>query len=223
MRRSRALVSAVFLVLSLRCNAPADAHEKASDAEVLAERWADLALTTNCEAGFRRFMHMAQTGQIGADVTNANIGVMKNHVRLELVRTGAPNKLLLLTPKSSAHSPARYFNIEPGPGVTADDVARVARGLDQAFGEDPFQLTYDFFSAVPGGDPIPRLIDAWTSDGWKGVMRALERRMAALAGLRYTMGVIVALGTALLASLFVLWGSTPFLLTSRGRGPGGSV
>jgi hypothetical protein len=196
---------AALLVIGLSWNSYAVAQE----GEAVARRWRDVALTKDSEVGFERFLHMAQTGQLGEDVQNANVGVFKNYARLELVGGDAPKKVFLLTPKSSTTTGSRYFNIEPGEGATSGDVARVAQALDAAFGEDPFQLAYDFFNAPPGGDPIPRLVDAWRSGGWRGVVRGLERRMAALAGLRYTVAVIVALAAALLASLWLLWASQP--------------
>jgi hypothetical protein len=194
---------AAFLIIGFLWNGSAVAQER----DALAGRWCDLALTKDSEAGFERFLHMAQTGQLGKDVSNANVGVFKNYARLELVRGNAPKKVFLLTPRTSATRVCRYFTIEPGDGATASDVARVGHALDEAFGEDPFQLAYDFFNAPPGGDPLPSLVDAWESGGWHGVVRGLERRMAALAGIQYTIAVIVALTVALLASLLLLWAS----------------
>ncbi len=220
---SRVVGLAAVLAVGLMWNHPAAGQSTpAGGDEGVSRRWPDLALTTNCEAGFRRFIHMAQTGQLGRDVTNANVGILKNHVRVELVRGGTSNKLLLLTPKSGGQTMARYFNIEPGEGATATDVARVGQALDEAFDADPFELAYDFFNAVPAGDPIPRLADAWAYGGWAGVMRTVERRMAALVGPRYTIAVIVGVGASLLASLVLLWGSTPRPVRSEpSTGPGG--
>lgn len=169
----------------------------------------DLMLPKDSEVGFRGLMHMAQTGQLGDDVTNANIGVSKTSVRIELVRAGAPNKLFFLTPKGSAQTTSRYFNIEPGEGASASDVARIGKVLDEVFGADPFQLPPGFFETPPGGAAIPGLVAAWGDGGWRGVVLVLQRRMVALASLRYTIAVIVALAAALLASLLLLWGSIP--------------
>jgi len=202
---------AVFLFIGVLFSTPAGAQDPAlsEDNEIVAQRWRDLALTTDSEVAFERFIHMAQTGQLGDDVTNANVGILKNHVRVELVRAGAPVKVLLLTPKDAAQGVCRFFNIEPREGATASDVARVGHALDEVFAEDPFRLAYDFYNATPGGDPIPTLAMAWGDGGWRGVRRVVERRIVALAGLTYTIGVIVALAVALLGSLVLLWGSTP--------------
>jgi hypothetical protein len=218
MRRGRTLSLASCLLVGLLWSGSALAHdpEATAEGESLAQRWTDLALTTDCEAGFQSFIRMAQDGRLGDDVTNANVGIWKNHARIELVRAGAPSKLLLVTPRNSNQTISRYFNIEAGEGATGRDVARVAHALDQAFDADPFQLAYDFFNAVPGGDALPNLATAWRDGGWKGAVRALERRMAALAGLPYTIAVIVALAAALLASLCVLWGSPPHPPRSAG-------
>ena len=215
MRQRWSAGAASFLFIGLLWNSSAGADDSAptDPNEVLAERWLDLALTRDSEVGFQRFIHMAQTGQLGDDVTNANVGVFKNHARVELVRGAAPLKLFLLTPKNATQTISRYFSIEPGDGATASDVVRVGKALDAAFGGDPFQLAYDFFNATLGGDPIPSLAEAWTNGSWRGVRRGLERLMVALAGLPYTIAVIVALVAALLASLVLLWGSMP-----QGRG-----
>jgi hypothetical protein len=187
----------------------AEATHSAEGSEAIAGRWRDLALTKDCEEGFRRFMHMAETGQLGSDVTNANVGVFKNHARVELVRGAAPIIVLFLSPPQPGGGNSRYFTVEPGPRATADDVGRVARALDAVFREDPFELAYDFFNASPGGAPIPSLWEAAASDGWRGVVRVLARQTASLASAGYTMVVIVLVSTALIANLLLLWGSTP--------------
>jgi hypothetical protein len=202
---------AFFLVIGVAWVASAGVQELAQpqDSEIVAGRWRDLALTKTCEVGFQRFIQMAQAGMLGSDVTNANVGVFKNHARVELVRSQAPNILLQLTPKQSTATNSRYFTIEPGEGATASDVVRVARALDEAFSEDPFELAYDFFNASRSGDPIPGLGAAWVTDGSRGVLRALSRQVAALVSLTYTIAVLAALAMALVASLLLLWGSTP--------------
>lgn len=166
----------------------------------------DLALSKeDCEAGFRRFMHMAESGQLGPDVTNANVGVADGPVRVELVRTGPPI-VLLLTPKRSAHAISRYFDIEPGENATAADVARVGKALDECFWENPYRLAG---LESPPGVSVPGIAEAWAYGGVRGVKRALEQRMMVLAGLPYTVVVIVTLSAASLASVILLWGSMP--------------
>jgi hypothetical protein len=117
--------------------------------------------------------------------------------------------VLLLSPPQPGGGNSRYFTVEPGPRATAEDVGRVARALDAAFREDPFELAYDFFNASPGGDPIPGLWEAAAADGWNGVVRVLARRTVALASAEYTIAVVVLLSAALLANLLLVWGSTP--------------
>jgi hypothetical protein len=166
-----------------------------------------VGLTRDSEDGFRRLIHMAESGQLGDDVTTANVGVEGHQVRIELVRTGAPSKVLVLTKKTSNQEVCRYFDIVPAAGATAGDVERVGKVLDAIFPEDPFQ--------VPGleesraQDPIPELGEAWTYGGWRGVLGVLERRMASLASVRYTCAVIGVLALATLASLALLWASIP--------------
>lgn len=176
----------------------------------------DVTLSKDCEEGFRRLMHLAQGGQLGDDVSNANIGIAGNQVRLELVRTGAPNKQLLLTPKRSPHEISRYFDVAAGDGATASDVERVGRALDDVFRKDPFHVLG--VEGPPTGDPIPSLTEAWAYGGWRGVLRVCERRMMVLAGLEYTIAVIVALAFVSLASLVLLWASIPPRLTAGARG-----
>ncbi len=169
----------------------------------------DVMLTRYSEVGFLQLMHLAQNGQLGDDVVNANIGVTKDHVRVELVRTGAPSKVFLLCPKSAAHGSSRYFDIEPGEGAAASDVERLGRALDRVFAENPFQLAPDFFNGSPHGEGMPGFADVWRAAGWRGVGRLLERRMVSLASLRYTIAVIGGLLMSVLASLSLLWGSAP--------------
>jgi hypothetical protein len=172
----------------------------------------DLTLTKDCEAGFRRFIRMAQTGQLGDDVTNANVGVEGNQVRVELVRAGAPAQLFSLAPKRSPRAASRYFEVVAGAGATASDADRVGRALDQIFAEDPFHIVA---LEQPPGNPIPTLAEAWALSGWRGVVRGLERRMMVLASLPYTIGVIVSLAAGVLASLVLLWVSP---VPARGAG-----
>jgi hypothetical protein len=123
------------------------------------------------------------------------------------VRSGALAKQFVLTPKHSAQTIARYFDIEPGEGVTASDVARLGRALDDVFSADPFHLAG--LEESVGGEPMPSLREAWTYGTWRGVLRVFERRMMVLASLRYTIGLIVALALGVLASLVLLWGAVP--------------
>ena len=167
----------------------------------------DLSLTRDCEVGFRQFINLAEAGRLGTDVSDANVAIADNQVRVELVRAGAPNKLLFLTRKRSPESPSRYFDIALGEGATADDLDRVGKALDEVFSSDPFQIVG--LEASPDGEPISSLIEAWGRDGWSGVARAWERRAMVLASLRYTVGVIVLVALALLLSLALLWGSRP--------------
>jgi len=188
------------LVVVLLCCAPANAQE--------------LTLTKDCEDGFLRFMHMAQTGQLGGDVTNANIGVTGNQVRVELVRVQGPNAVLLLAPRQSAQAASRYFEIALGEGADASDVTRVGKALDQVFWEDPFQILGHEESLATG--PLPSVTEAWGYGGWRGVRRVLEGRMMVLASLEYTVGLIAVMALGVLASLLLLWLSPPPPREGRG-------
>ena len=163
----------------------------------------DLALTRDCEVGFQRIIQSAQNGELGDDVTNANVGVSPHRVEIELVRRNGSNKVLLLTRRTSTQALSRYFDIELGEHATASDAARVGRVLDQAFQEDPFEVAFDFFGALAMSD-FPTLTEAWQYGGWTRVLRVAEGRLAAPVGLRSTVAVIVLVATALLASLVLL-------------------
>jgi len=168
----------------------------------------DLALPKGSgEASFRRFIEMAQAGRLGNDVRDANVGVLKNYVRVELLRPGAASKVLLLQPKSSTRAASRYFDIEAGEGATPGDVALVGKVLDEVFDADPFELAETFFYALPGHESIPSLREGWAADGSRGVLRVLMRRMSVLVSLEYTSTVIVGVVIAFVASLLLLWGS----------------
>ena len=192
----------LFAVLSLAAAGGSQALFHAG--RVMAQ---DMVLTKSCEAGFRRFIGLAEGGALGDDVTTANVAALGDHARVELVRKQGPVKVLVLKPKRTPHSIARYFDIEAGVNANADDVARVGGALDQAFAEDPFGILGLEAPATTGS--VPGIGEAWAYGGWTAVLDALERRMMILAGLRYTVGVIVALGLGTLASLVLLWGTVP--------------
>lgn len=168
-----------------------------------------LMLTRYSELGFLRLMHMARHGQLGGDVVNANVGIVKDSVRLELVVRGVANRVLLLMPAGPDDRASRYFHIEPQQGASAEDVARVGRALDEAFGDNPFQIAPGFFNVVPGRERMPDLAEVWEYAGWRGVLLVGERRIAEVASLPYTVTVILVLVGAVAASLFLLWASPP--------------
>jgi hypothetical protein len=168
----------------------------------------DVALTPASELGFRRFMRAAESGELGSDVTGANVGIAPHRVQVELVRPGQANKLLFLTHKSSKPGPARYFDIELGQAATASDAARVARILDAAFEEDPFEVVVGFVGAHAPSH-FPTLTEAWKEGGWAEVLWALDGRLTAPVGVTDAAVVAAALAVAVLASLILLWGSTP--------------
>src|SRR5262245_40989340 len=167
----------------------------------------DLSLTTDCEAGFREFIHLAESDGVGSDVKDANIDIADDKVRVELVRVGAPNKLLFLTRKRSRQPHSRYFDITLGDNANASDMETVGKALDRVFHSDPFHIIG--VEASPDGEPIPGLMEAWNYDGWSGVVQACERRTMVLASLEYTVGVIAVVALALLTSLAIMWGGPP--------------
>jgi len=169
----------------------------------------DLALTKDSEFGFQRLIHFAQTGRLGDDIANANVGVLKDRVRIELIGRNGETRLLLLTRKTSTLALARYFDIEVGQGATASDAARVGKALDEAFEADPFEVALGAVGAYPGAQRVPSLAEAWRDGGARGVFRSLAWCVVTPPGLGYTLTVTVLLAIAALASLIVLWGSAP--------------
>ena len=168
----------------------------------------DLVLTKDSEPGFWRLIDAAQAGQLGDDVSNANVGALFDKVRIELVRKSGAPALLYLTRKRSTQPLSRYFDIEIGAGATAADAARVGTALDEAFHADPFAVSFDFFGAR-SGESFPTVAAAWKYGGWRRVVGVLEDRLTAPAGVGYTAAVIIASASALLASLMLLWGAEP--------------
>lgn len=164
-----------------------------------------LALTTDSEEGFQRLIAMAQKGDLGEAVANANIAIAHDHVRLQLVRVGRPPLEFLLT-RAPASSP-RYFDVAAGDNAAAGDVQRVERALAAAFREDPFQVAG--LEESHAREPIPSLGQAWEDGGWRGVAHAGRRWMMRLAGRDYTVAVIAGLALCTLASLALLWGTVP--------------
>ena len=184
-------VACVTVVAALAWNRPASAQT--------------VALTVRSEAGFRRFIEMAQSGRLGDDVTNANVAISHDHVRVELVGFGGRNQEFLLTyPRTERF---RYFDVAAGAGATDDDVDRVGRALDEAFAGDPFQISG--VEESRDGEPIPSLTTAWARGGVPGILRAIELRMMVLTSLRYTVGVIVVLTVGLTGCLALLWAADP--------------
>lgn len=167
----------------------------------------ELTLTQDSEESFRRFMQLAQQGELGADVHNVNIRVDGVTARIELVRDGAPGKVLVLGPKRSAKAASRYFDITPGDEATATDVAAVGRALDRCFLDDPFQFAGIEESLASG--PPPSFRDAWAYGGWRGLLRVGERRLMAPASLEYTVAMIAALAVGFTMSVLVLWSAPP--------------
>lgn len=168
----------------------------------------DLILTKDSEPGFWRLIDAAQVGQFGDNVINANVGVSFGNVRIELVRKSGANPILFLTRKRSTQPLSRYFDIEIGPGATASDAARLGKVLDEAFQDDPFEPSFDFFGGRTSA-AFPSLAKAWKYGGWSRALGVLEGRLTAPVGVGYTIAVILASASALLASLVLLWASEP--------------
>jgi hypothetical protein len=165
----------------------------------------ELTLHRDCETGFREIIRLAQTGRLGEDVVNANVNIDGNRVEIELVRAHGPAGVLKLTPKQSAQSASRYFDIAVGPGGSRLDAQRVGAALDAVFVVDPFDILG--LEGTPGDEPIPGIAAAWGYGGWRGVARVLERRMMVLASVEYVAGVSAGMGVGVLAGLVLLWTS----------------
>lgn len=168
----------------------------------------ELTLTRDSEFGFRQIIDAAQRGELGEDVSNANVGVRGTDVRIELVRMHGANKLLFLTYKHSTQSLSRYFDIELGEGATEGDAARVGKLLDEAFRDDPFEVIFDFFGARTMTH-LPTLAEAWKAGGWTRVLRVLEGRFTTSVGVSHAAVIISVLAISSLAGLVLLWGSKP--------------
>jgi len=180
----------------------------------------DYALTKSSEVGFRRLIHLAQTGRFGADVTNANVSVLKDHVRVELVLAGGGTRVLLLRHKDAPQKLSRLFNIDLGEGATAEDAGRVGQALDESFAADPFVVAFDFFGYGAGSNPLPGLAQAWEAGGFGSAVVVLEGRFISPRSKGSTVAVLIALGGGVLACLILLWGSTPARVAAREREPG---
>lgn len=163
----------------------------------------EVTLQKNCEVGFRALIRDAQSGRLGADVTNANVRVQGKLVEVELVRANAASLLFRLTPKASEQVYARYFDIAFGVGATAADAERLGRGLNAAFDADPFVIVVSEGGRVD--DPIPAVAAAWRYGGWQGVARVIERRMMVLAGVRYTVAMVVFLALGISGCVALFW------------------
>jgi hypothetical protein len=190
---SRLVRTALVLLIVARASAPLAAQGQ--------------GLTKACEPGFLRFIDMAAAGELGDDVVDANVGVMGDQVRIELVRKGVPNKVLRLTLKRSRHTISRYFDITAEEGADESDVRRVGEALDRVFSQDPFRLAG--IEALRGDMPAATFMEAWSYRGWKGVQQAVEQRMMTLLTLPHAVAVIVLLGMALLAGILLLWTAVP--------------
>jgi len=164
-------------------------------------------LTPQSEAGFRRLIRLTERGALGADVVDMNVGIEKEHVRIELVMRDGGTRGLVLSRPSSSPSVSRYFHIEPDEGATQDDVVRVGRALDRALQADPY-VAGDFFGVASRGAERP-MVDEWRDGGWRGVRAALRDRFMAPASLAYTVAVIVALAIGVAGSALLFWLGAP--------------
>jgi hypothetical protein len=85
----------------------------------------DLTLGADSEDGFRRLMRMAQTGQLGDDVVNANIAIARDRVHVELVGAGGDSKHVTVT-----RSPLRgagFFDVTTRPSSVTRFASRGSR------------------------------------------------------------------------------------------------
>jgi hypothetical protein len=142
-------------------------------------------------------------------VTEANVAVLKDRVRVEIILVDGTTKALLLTRKDSPQTFSRYFDVVLGEGATASDARRVGKVLDEAFRSDPFVVSLDDVGATVTDQPTIRLAEAWRYGGWKSVVTVLERRLVAPRGLRATIVVLIAVAIGVLSSLVLLWGYEP--------------
>jgi hypothetical protein len=148
-------------------------------------------LRPDSESGFRRLMQMAQTGALGSDVVNANVGIDGVAVTVELVRATPPDQSFVLTFKTSGDGASRWFDVAGREGTTPADVARLGSALDRAFDSSPFQ-------SLSGDDrPGPR-------EGRHPVSAP-----PSMASKPYTLAVTLALAVALAGGLVLLWRYTP--------------
>src|SRR5437867_6257029 len=132
-----------------------------------AARAQDFALTKDSELGFQRLIHAAETGQLGDDATDANVSVLRDRVRVEIILADGTTKALLLTHKGSSQTFSRYFDIVLGEGATPSDARRVGNVLDEAFRSDPFVVSLDYVGATATDRPTMRLAEAWKYGTWK--------------------------------------------------------
>lgn len=167
----------------------------------------DVTLQQDCEIAFRKLIQDAQSGRLGADVTNANVRVQGKVVEVELVKANAASLRFRLTPKASEQMYARYFDIASGLGATAADAERLGRALNAVFDTDPFVIVVSEGGRLD--DPIPSIAAAWRYGGWQGVARVIERRMMVLASVRYTVTMIVFLAVGLSGCVALFWLSPP--------------
>jgi hypothetical protein len=191
MRQSPRAISVSLLLALLSCAGPVAAQE--------------LTLSAERTRGLQHFIEAAQAGRLGEDVRNANVGVFKHSVEIELVRTRGPNQHFLLTRKDSTQNRSRYFNVEPGAGATASDAERVGQLVDECLGADPFRPFLDFYGASTRGRPLPSLLTAWRDRGWRGALQAFESHFIAPPGLWQTATIFAMLAALLIAGLIVIW------------------
>lgn len=163
----------------------------------------EATLPPDAEEGFRCVMHLAETGALGADVRDASIAVNGAEARVELLRRDAPAAVLVLTPARQGRAASRYFAIAPSGDASPGHAARLAAALDACFAGDPYQFAGLEESLAER--PVPGIGAAWRTGGWRGVARALERRMMGLATRAHAMAIVIAVATGLGAGVLALW------------------
>lgn len=170
----------------------------------------EYAFAPQSETGFRQLMKRVQEGGAGPEFVNANIGVDRTVVHVQLIdRHAARHELTLSPPDGAGQWRARYFKVEPGPGASPADAEQLTRLLDLSFDADPYLLVWHGWNdprPVPPPEPV---VAAWRRGGWSAFSAALVIQFLRPASLRFVVPIIAL--HALVALLCVL-----MLLSRRG-------
>jgi hypothetical protein len=196
--RRKSCFAGLTLVLAC-CLAP-------QSAQAVKSRW---VLTQESEAVFKTVLTAAQTGKLGPGVKNANITILGEKVRIELVlTTGKKGFVLTHPPAEGASQPPRFFTLAPDADAVRADAARLIAILDEVFTSDPWLEPVDWFNHDPvikGGAPV----DPYRRDGFRGLVASLGRRFVSHASRRFTIGLLAVLISLLAGGTTMLWRARP--------------
>lgn len=168
-------------------------------------------LPRDTEESFRKLIRLTESGGAGADIINANVSILQESARIELVfRDGKRESFVARYPQMTGQQQSQYFAIEPVQGASPEHAALLGRLLDQCFTSDPFAVQPEGEAADLGLPVVPSAREAWARNGWRGAVSALTAGSLLPVSRGYAATAMAIHVVALFACMLLLWrGRTP--------------